>query len=368
MSTTPASDQHMLVVEKTTKRFGKTVALDEISFSVPTGSFTVVLGPAGAGKTTTLRTIAGLDTPDGGSIVLNGANVANWEPKDRNVAMIFDNLALYPNKSGYQNIASPLVIQGEKPDVIKEKVTRLAATLQVAHVLDRLPKTMSGGEKQRIALGRALIRTPNIYLLDEPLSSLDAKLRVELRAELRRLQSDHGRTFLMATPDFNEALAIADEIVMLRHGKVVQIAPPQELYDYPVDREAALFVGSPLINLLPARYENGFILVAGAHVTAPEHVRAIMGDATREFELGLRPENFALAESGVPEGIIGELTDIEPLGLKSALTVKNGAAEFRMLVDSPATLHLTVGENITVALTNTSKMLCFDPASGQRLS
>lgn len=371
MPNTAAHTSATLNLRNVTKRYGSTMALDDVSVTVPTGSFTVVLGAAGAGKTTTLRTIAGLESPDSGNVILAGQDVGDWEPKDRNVAMIFDNLALYPNKTGFQNIASPLLIRGEKKDTIKERVERIAATLQVAHVLERLPKTMSGGERQRIALGRALIRTPVIFLLDEPLSSLDAKLRIELRAELRRLQRELGYTFLMATPDYNEALAIADTVVLLREGRVVQVAPPQELYDLPVDNEMASFVGSPQINLVPAVFlpvpDNGGLAFAGVKLPVPDHLRSILGNVQCEIELGIRPENLALA-SPDKAPVTGMVVDIEPLGLKSVLTVRNEKIELRLLVDSSAAQDVTMDQLVGVTPLNTHLMLAFNTETGVRLT
>jgi multiple sugar transport system ATP-binding protein len=359
--------QPALVLENLTRRFRGKTALDDVSFTVERASLTVLLGHAGAGKTTTLRLIAGLDRPDSGRVLLSGRDVAGWQPKDRDVAMIFDNLALYPDKTGFENIASPLFIRGAPKAEIEEKVLALAGVLRIGHTLKRLPGTMSGGERQRIALGRALIRSPQLFLLDEPLSSLDAKLRIELRAELRRLQSEHGYSFLMATPDFNEALAIADVVVMLRQGKVVQIAPPQQLYDEPVDRATALAVGAPLINLLPARQDGGDILAAGWRLPAPPHLARALAAGPGDFELGVRPENLCLAD---PDGAAlgGELADVEPLGLKSVLTVRRGDAEVRVLVESAAATPLRPGQAIGLAVVRPALLHAFDAASGIRLT
>ena len=203
------AENNVLQVENLSKSFRRKRALDQVSFAVPEASLTVLLGPAGAGKTTTLRCIAGLDQPDAGSISICGRDVGGWEPKDRDVALILDSLALYPDKTGLQNIASPLLIRGLPWSEIEKQVEDMAHMLKVGHVLNRLPKTMSGGERQRIALGRALVRSPRLFLLDEPLSSLDAMLRIELRAEIRRLQRERGYSFLLATPDFNEEIGRA---------------------------------------------------------------------------------------------------------------------------------------------------------------
>ncbi|GAB7079341.1 ABC transporter ATP-binding protein [Megalodesulfovibrio paquesii] len=361
----------VLALDGVHKSFRSVQALADVSLHVPEGSFTVLLGPAGAGKTTTLRLIAGLDQPDAGRVLLAGRDMQGWEPKDRDVAMIFDNLALYPNKTGYQNMASPLKIRGEKSESIREKVEALAKTLKVLHILDRLPKTMSGGERQRIALGRALIRTPRLFLLDEPLSSLDAMLRIELRAELRRLQRHGGATFLMATPDYTEALAIADTVALLRQGRVVQTAPPQVLYDLPVDKEAAQFVGAPQINCLPARYlpQSAVVEVAGGVIPAPRCFRDAFGKAQVDFELGLRPEAATPADPETAP-IRGEVADVEPLGLKSVLTVRNGTAELRLLVETAllARRGLAVGSVTGVALLHPEGLLAFDAHTGLRLA
>lgn len=348
---------------------GKT-ALEDIGLSISPASLTAILGPAGAGKTTTLRLIAGLESPDAGNITLSGRDALPLQPKDRDVAMIFDNIALYPNKTGYENIASPLIIRKNSKDEIEKKVSDIAATLKISHILQRLPKTMSGGERQRIALGRALIRSPKLFLLDEPLSSLDAKLRIELRAELRRLQRELGYTFVLATPDFQEALAIADNVVVLREGRIVQIAPPQEIYDAPVDRGVALFVGAPQINIIEAQLskikETSYISYAENSHKIPSHMLHLAGSSHRSIEIGIRPENLAL--SPLPTAKIkATITDIEPLGLKAVLTIQNSAAEIRLLVENSEARTLTSGEKVGVVIKDFSRVLVFDKESGKRI-
>lgn len=361
--------RQVLHVASLTKTFKANPALSDVTFSVPEASLTVILGPAGAGKTTTLRLVAGLDQPDSGRIILGGQDMGAREPKDRNVAMIFDTLALYPNKTGFENMAHPLKVRRMAKAAIEEKVTELARTLKVSRLLHRLPKTMSGGERQRIALGRALIRTPSIFLLDEPLSSLDAMLRIELRAELKRLQRELGHTFLMATPDFNEALAVADTVIMLRQGKVVQVAGPQEIYDRPLDRDIAGFVGSPQINLLDAGYasDSGRLSAAGARVPVPETMKHVFADGIGKFVLGIRPENLVPADPASAD-IKGALIDIEPLGLKSVLTVRNDQAELRVQVDTVETRGLAIGRNMGLKLIHPSKLLGFSSSDGRLLN
>ncbi len=364
----PAAGPPALQVEGLSKRFGRTQALSDLGLTVPEGCLTVLLGPAGAGKTTALRVIAGLDRPDSGRVLMRGQDVGALQPKDRDVAMIFDNLALYPDRTGFDNIASPLAVRGVARAAIVERVNAMAATLRIPHVLHRLPRTMSGGERQRVALGRALVREPGVFLLDEPLSSLDAMLRIELRAELKRVQRESGRTFLLATPDFAEAMAVADVVVMLRAGRVVQVSDAQSLYDAPADREVARFVGAPEINLLRATLRDapaGMARLAGGAVRLPQRLAAALSASGPDFEAGLRPEHVTLADPAAAS-LRGTLVDIEPLGLKSALTVRNDAEEIRTVVDLPAVRTLRVGDTLGLDVA-ADHMVGFDAASGARL-
>ena len=351
------------------KAFGKNAALNDIGFTVPEGSLTVLLGSAGAGKTTTHRLIAGLDRPDSGRVVMRGRDVTALEPKDRDIAMIFDNLALYPDKTGFANIASPLLIRGAEKSDIENRVAQISSTLRIAHVLNRLPKTMSGGERQRVALGRALIRKSGLFLLDEPLSSLDATLRIELRAELKRLQRDLGATFLLATPDFSEALAMADSVIMLRGGRIVQVATAQSLYDDPVDREVARFVGTPEINLLEAVYEpasQGAIRVAGASIAGLTRLQKSLPKGGGPFEIGIRPEQLKLSPLE-KASIQARVFDVEPLGLKSMLTVKNEEAEMRLVIDADSARGHAVGDAVGINVID-ANLLAFDTVSGIRIA
>lgn len=368
IATIETSAAPALLVSDAAKSFRGHKAVDGASFSIPKGSLTVILGAAGAGKTTMLRMIAGLEQADAGAIVLNGRDSAGLEPKDRDLAMIFDNLALYPDKSGFENIANPLRIRSLGKDEIEQRVLQVAATLKITHVLARKPKTMSGGERQRVALGRALVRSPGLFLLDEPLSSLDAMLRIELRGELRRLQRELGYTFLFATPDFAEAMAVADTVIMLREGRVVQIAPPQTLYDLPVDREVARFVGAPEINLVPARFEpgnGGRVTIAGAAFPAAPGFMAMNAATGFDFEAGLRPEHLTLVPPGTG-GLQGTVLDIEALGVNAAVTVETGGIELRLVTTASSLLAVVPGDRTGIAVSS-ARMLAFDAASGERL-
>ena len=357
-----------LKVEELEKSFRAVRAIGKVSFEVPDASMTVLLGAAGAGKTTTLRLIAGLDKPDAGRVLIRGEDVGSLEPKDRDIAMIFDNLALYPNRTGFQNIAHPLALRGYAREEVRTKVDEVAKVLRISHVLNRLPKTLSGGERQRVALGRALIRKPELFLLDEPLSSLDAMLRIELRAELKRLQRDTGGTFLLATPDFAEALSIADTVIMLREGRIVQIASPQRLYDEPADRETARFVGAPEINLAGAAYspqDGGTVTLAGKSFPAPAALKTAFGSKVRAFEAGIRPEHLTLAAAGEAT-LNATVTDIEPLGLKSTITVAADNAELRLVAAAAAARPLKAGDKVGL-LVDLSRMIAFDNETGRRI-
>jgi ABC-type sugar transport system ATPase subunit len=361
-------DRAGLELVRLSKSYRGKRALDDVSLSVPEGSLTVVLGAAGAGKTTLLRTIAGLERPDRGGILIDGKDAVDLEPKDRNVAMIFDNLALYPGKTGFENIASPLRIAGLDRSSVEARVQDIAGKLKIAHVLGRRPKTMSGGERQRVALGRAFVREPTLFLLDEPLSSLDATLRIELRAELRRLQKTFGYTFLLATPDFAEAMAIADTIIFLREGRIVQVSDPQTLYDEPADWDVARFVGAPEINLLPAIYSpsgGGQVSIADATLPGPPALRRRDYKEAFEFRAGIRPEHLRLE---TPDYGLwrGEITDIELLGLKAVVTVALVRNDVRVLTSADAVRDLKSGDRAELSPVG-DKVVAFDATTKTRI-
>ena len=236
------------------KSFGADVALDNVTMTVPDGSFVVLLGPTGAGKTTTLRMVSGLDVPDSGDITIGGHSVAGLTPAQRDVAMVFQQYSLYPHLSVRQNLEFPLkspILRTPRAE-IDQKVGEIAEVLQISHKLDNKATELSGGEMQRVSIGRALVRNPSIYLMDEPLSSLDAKLRSDLRIELKNIQTKSGATLLYVTHDQIEAMTMATHVGVLDHGKVVQFGSPREIYENPVSVYAASRLGQPRINLLPA--------------------------------------------------------------------------------------------------------------------
>lgn len=280
-----------VILENVTKSFGAQVALDNVSLTIPHGSFVVLLGPTGAGKTTTLRMVSGLDHPDSGEVYIDGQPMRGLTPAQRNVAMVFQQYSLYPHLTVRQNLEFPLKspLLKTPPDEIERKVKAIADVLQISHKLDNKATALSGGEMQRVSIGRALVRNPRIYLMDEPLSSLDAKLRADLRIELKRIQADSGATLLYVTHDQIEAMTMATHVGVLHHGKLVQFGSPREVYENPVSIYAATRLGQPRINFLPA---DLFPAVPRGAVTIglrPEHVAQGVGEdslVTRVEHLG----------------------------------------------------------------------------------
>ncbi|PPJ45738.1 ABC transporter ATP-binding protein [Rhizobium sp. KAs_5_22] len=280
-----------VILENVTKTFGAQVALDNVSLTIPHGSFVVLLGPTGAGKTTTLRMVSGLDHPDSGEVYIDGQPMRGLTPAQRNVAMVFQQYSLYPHLTVRQNLEFPLKspLLKTPPDEIERKVKAIADVLQISHKLDNKATALSGGEMQRVSIGRALVRNPRIYLMDEPLSSLDAKLRADLRIELKRIQADSGATLLYVTHDQIEAMTMATHVGVLHHGKLVQFGSPREVYENPVSVYAATRLGQPRINFLPA---DLFPAAPSGAVTIglrPEHIAQGVGEdslVTRVEHLG----------------------------------------------------------------------------------
>ena len=278
------------------KRHGAVTALAGIDLDVASGEFFSLLGPSGSGKTTTLRIVAGLEHADAGSVVLQGRDVTFVEPGERDVAMVFQSYALYPHMSVRENIAFPLRMGGVQAARIETAVREAAARVRIEHLLDRKPGQLSGGQQQRCALARAIVRQPALFLLDEPLSNLDAKLRVETRVELKRLQRALNVTALYVTHDQEEALSLSDRLAVFMDGRIVQVGTPEEVFSRPATVDVAGFLGNPPMNLLPARLEGGRAHLEGGTVEAP----ALAGLGAREVTLGVRPSAVRLSASGLP--------------------------------------------------------------------
>ena len=278
-------------LKNVSKSFGKTQAVVDVDLTVPDGAFVVLLGPTGAGKTTTLRLIAGLEKPDSGDILIGGESVKSLTPAQRDVAMVFQQYSLYPHMNVRDNLAFPLrsPILNTPEDEIDRKVRGIAEVLQISHKLDNKATALSGGEMQRVSIGRALVREPSVYLMDEPLSSLDAKLRSDLRVELKNIQANSGATLLYVTHDQIEALTMATHIGVLDHGKLVQFGAPREIYEDPVSIYAASRLGQPRINIVPADLFGKAPSGAASMGLRPEQIRQGAGEeslVTRVEHLG----------------------------------------------------------------------------------
>jgi multiple sugar transport system ATP-binding protein len=310
-----------VTLQNITKRFKQTTALSDVSFSISDGEFFVLLGPSGAGKTTTLRVIAGLERQDAGSVSIAGEAVDRRTPPERDVAFVFQQYSLYPTMSVYDNLAFPLrsPMRRTPEDQIRTRVTAAAEKLRITHLLERKTARLSGGEMQRVSIGRAIVRDPQIFLMDEPLSNLDAKLRESLRVELKHLQKTRASTTLFVTHDQIEALTMADRIAVLDHGKIIQIGTPHDIYDRPATTFVAQLVGSPRINLMSAARENGTIHVADSPIQMP--VGNLAGALPAAFTLGVRPEDVHPNDEGP---FAGKVALIEPLGVETLLHIKSG--------------------------------------------
>jgi multiple sugar transport system ATP-binding protein len=324
-----------------TKQFKTITALRDVTFEVQDGEFFVLLGPTGAGKTTTLRVIAGLEKQTSGSVSFDGLSVDGLSPAERDIAFVFQQYSLYPTMSVYDNLAFPLRSPLRRvPEVdIKQRVTAVAEILRIGHLLERKTARLSGGEMQRVSIGRAIVRNPRIFLMDEPLSNLDAKLREALRIELEHIQKTQHSTTLYVTHDQVEALTLADRIAVLRQGRIVQIGSPQDIYDRPATVFVAQLVGTPRINLLGAGAANGELRVAKSEIKGV--FDSVTNGLPASFTLGIRPEDVQPASDGE---FSGEVALIEPLGVETILHIQAGDQRLLSLVSGMA--HWRIGDNL----------------------
>jgi multiple sugar transport system ATP-binding protein len=337
-------------LENVSKRFGALTALSRVSVEVYDGEFFAVLGPPGAGKTTMLRTVVGLEKPEEGDVYADGERITDVYPGDRDIAIMFQNLALYPDKSVYNNLAFPLR-QAKVPKAeIERRVNEVAATLRIERLLARRPAKLSGGERQRVALGRAMVRAPRALLLDEPLSALDALLRLEMRAELKRLQHELGRTVLYVTHDQVEAMSMSDRIAVLREGVLQQVDVPENIYHRPHNRFVATVVGSPPMNFIPvtATWNAGSLELRHALFTTTVAAAASLTSRLPDgaaCQIGVRPEDIHVTAS---TGIPARVYVTEPLGGETVVDLDLTGRLVKALV-SP-TLALKEGESVRIAL------------------
>lgn len=328
------------------KRFGKTVAVDKVSLEVESGHMVVLLGPSGCGKTTTLRCIAGLETADEGDIFIDDVRTNDLPPKDRDIAMVFQNYALYPHMSIFDNIAFSLRVRKHKKEDIANEVKQTAKMLNIEHLLTRKPRQLSGGEQQRVALARAIVRHPRVFLMDEPLSNLDAKLRLYTRAELKKLQHELKITTIYVTHDQAEAMSMADEVAIMNNGKLIQYEEPFSIYDKPATTFVAGFIGSPPMNLLNAslvRDAHNLTVDAGAfkYPLAGSLAEGVNGYDGSEVVLGVRPEDIMLLTDRTQGSAFeAEVYVVEPLGSNTIVDIKADSAILKSNIQGKAELQV----------------------------
>ncbi|MVW72910.1 MULTISPECIES: ABC transporter ATP-binding protein [unclassified Bordetella] len=327
-----------IVLENLTKQYGDAAAIEGVSFSAPAGSFTVLLGPSGCGKSTTLRMIAGLDTPTSGRILIGDRDVTHLPPSQRRISMVFQSYALFPHLTVAENILFGLKVRKEPAADFPRRLDRVAKLLGLTALLDRKPSQLSGGQQQRVALGRAVISEAPVCLMDEPLSNLDAQLRHEMRREIRALQQSLGITMVYVTHDQTEAMSMADQVVLLRQGRIEQRDTPDGLYARPATEFAARFIGTPPMNLIDLAGENGGLGIAGLHgitiASAPEQAK----------RLGVRPEHIRVSDQGYPAVV----ESVEYFGADSIVVCRIGSCS-GIAVRAPGHLRADAGDMLTVA-------------------
>ena len=329
-----------LVIEALAKSYGAVDVLQDINLRVESGEFTVFVGPSGCGKSTLLRMICGLDEATSGHILIDNTIMNDVPPSKRGIAMVFQSYALYPHMTVAENMGYALRLAGEAKPEITARVEKAAAILKIADYLDRKPRQLSGGQRQRVAIGRAIVREPKIFLFDEPLSNLDAALRVDMRMEFARLKQRLGTTMIYVTHDQVEAMTLADKIVVMNAGRIEQVGSPLDLYANPVNRFVAGFIGSPRMNFLPVeRAEAGRLVIAGGG--------SVDLDGRGAMELGIRPEHMTIADAGQ---IAGTVLAAEHLGSDTFAYVEVAEAERPLMVRLSGETRVASGAGVRIAL------------------
>ena len=337
------------------------IPVKDISLEVNDGEFLTLLGPSGCGKSTLLRLIAGLESPTQGQVIIGDENVNNAPPGDRNMAMVFQSYALYPHMTAGENIATALKLRKMPQDEIKRRVNETAHKLELTSLLNRKPGQMSGGQRQRVALARALVRDPEVFLLDEPLSNLDALLREQVRAQLKQLFKDQNKPVVYVTHDQTEAMTLSSKVAVLNHGVIQQLDPPSRIYSYPANEFVASFVGSPQMNLLTLNCEDHHAILGRHRLDISE-----LAINPTQIVFGVRPEDIHLAHSGDEQSIMGQVYLVEQLGKDNLVSVK--------LSDSDITIRALLPgdrqwENKTIPLAiKPDKIHWFDIKTGERLN
>ncbi len=356
-----------VVLTKVMKKFGDFTAVKGIDLLVEDGKFTVLVGPSGCGKTTTLRMIAGLEEVTSGEIRIGERVVNNVPPKDRDIAMVFQNYALYPHMDVYNNMAFGLKLRKLPKDEIKRRVHQAAALLGIENKLKSKPRELSGGQRQRVAVGRAIVRDPKVFLFDEPLSNLDAKLRVQMRTELEQLHHRLKTTTIYVTHDQVEAMTLGDKIAVMRDGVIHQYDSPKQTYDHPADRFVAGFIGSPAMNFLPAKVtsENGKVFVAGDGFRLPIPAEKA-GDLPTEVIVGIRPEDLdgPITDGNMDGTLEATVTVTEQLGSELLVYATCGKESIVANLDPHHVIHIDDKIRLKVDL---NRMHLFDPESDKTI-
>ncbi|MXY99154.1 ABC transporter ATP-binding protein [Candidatus Poribacteria bacterium] len=369
-------------LENIIKRFGDLIALDDITLDVQDQEFFVLLGQTGAGKTTTLRCIAGLDKPEEGTIYLDGVSVNDKTPAERDVAFVFQSHILYPHLSVYENMAFPLHPRRLSADEIDRRVRDIAQMLHIEHLLMRSPNQLSGGETQRVGLGRAMVRRPQVFLMDEPISNLDAKLRTEMRAEIRWRQRELGTTTFYVTHDQIEAMSMADRIAVLEAGSIQQLGTPSDIYNHPANLFVAGFIGNPSMNCIPCDISstNGQLQLTLANTTGNDNTVAIederivkaLNESSSESEtvFGTHAEDVIVSQQPIPNAFQAEVYSVEPLGAETIveLTLGTDAAGARTILKAVTAPNFAteIGQRLQVSFVS-ERMHFFDKTTGNAI-
>jgi len=369
--------QQILSIENLDKSYGSVKILKDINVSIEPGEFLVLVGPSGCGKSTLLNCIAGLEESSAGDINIAGRSMVGVSPKDRDIAMVFQSYALYPTMTVGKNITFGMKVRGVPEEEQQAKLAEVAGLLQIDHLLDRKPSQLSGGQRQRVAMGRALVRDPQLFLFDEPLSNLDAKLRVEMRTEIKRLHQTLGASIVYVTHDQIEAMTLATKIVVMKDGVIQQVGTPNEIYNHPANMFVADFMGSPSMNLIPATATSTSdgTQISIARQTGDDLVlnfdrpiSGMNGSGSKEVILGLRPENITDPLSVVAQN--GQLADcqidvVEPAGSDTFVVTSLGGKQVTARLRADAVV--VAGENASLAF-DLTKASVFEPENGARIA
>lgn len=348
------------------KKFDDVVAVDGLDLEIEDGEFLVIVGPSGCGKSTTLRLIAGLERATGGRIFMSDQDVTDLEPYDRNIAMVFQNYALYPHMTAKRNITFGMTDAGDfTEEEIEQRVEEAAEILDISDLLDRKPKALSGGERQRVALGRVIVRDPDVFLMDEPLSNLDAKLRIQMRAELSKLHRQLGTTTIYVTHDQTEAMTLGHRVVVMNDGEIQQVDVPQQLYDFPANRFVATFIGDPAMNLFDVELQrsgNSLIATHSSFSIELDGASEIADYEGRPVQLGVRPEDLEVANGEPGSSFPATVTVTEPLGDSLLLECEVNSDTFKL--EASPRKGIEPGSELQVTW-DPDRLHLFDPDSGQ---